>query len=129
MIDDRTGSTTPVPWHVATVGWSPPENQLGWASFLGVAPGGAGVPVAAVPARLDDLAGLPPTWIGVGAVDLFASEDMDYARRLALANVPTELLVVPGGFHGFDRIAADTVLAQGFTASKLAALRRAFANG
>jgi acetyl esterase/lipase len=129
MIDDRTGSTTAVPWHIATVGWSPPENRLGWQSFLGMEPGRAEVPLGAVPARLQNLAGLPPTWIGVGAVDLFAAEDMDYARRLALANVPVELLVTPGGFHGFDRIAAETVLAQGFTASKLAALRRAFANG
>ena len=39
MIDDRTGSSTPVPSHIATVGWSPPENVLGWQSFLGMAPG------------------------------------------------------------------------------------------
>jgi acetyl esterase/lipase len=65
----------------------------------------------------------------VGAVDLFASEDIDYARRLALAGVPTELLVTPGGFHGFDQIAAETGLARTFTRSKLDALRRAFALG
>ena len=126
MLDDRTGSTAPIAPHIATVGWSPPENRLGWESFLGVEPGGPNVPVAAVPARLDNLAGLPPAWIGVGGVDLFASEDMEYARRLTLANVPTELLVIPGGFHGFDRIAADTSLARDFTRSKLEALRRAF---
>lgn len=129
MIDDRTGSTVASPWHVATVGWSAPENRLGWASFLGLEPGSSAVPPEAAPARLLELSGLPPAWIGVGSVDLFAAEDMDYARRLSLANVPVELLVTPGGFHGFDRIAAETALAQGFTASKLAALRRAFANG
>ncbi|HTM96968.1 MAG TPA: alpha/beta hydrolase [Croceibacterium sp.] len=126
MLDDRTGSAGSIPPHIATVGWSPPENRLGWASFLGVEPGGPDVPVAAVPARLDNLAGLPPAWIGVGGVDLFASEDIEYARRLTLANVPTELLVVPGGFHGFDRVASDTSLARDFTRSKLDALRRAF---
>ena len=129
MIDDRTGSTASVPLHVATVGWSPPENRLGWQSFLGMAPGSPQVPVAVVPSRLSDLAGLPAAWIGVGAVDLFAAEDIDYARRLVLADVPTELLVTPGAFHGFDRVAPDTALAEAFTASKLAALRRAFANG
>jgi len=128
MLDDRTGSTNPVPWHIATVGWSPPENRVGWESFLGVPPGGADVPVAAVPARLGDLAGLAPAWIGVGGVDLFADEDMEYARRLTKANVPTELLVIPGGFHGFDRIAPETSLAQSFTSSKLNALRRAFSS-
>lgn len=129
MIDDRTGSTTPVPWHVATVGWSAPENRLGWASFLGLEPGSSAVPPQAAPARLLELAGLPPAWIGVGSVDLFAAEDMDYARRLSLDNVPVELLVTPGGFHGFDRIAEETRLARTFTQSKLAALTRAFAQG
>jgi acetyl esterase/lipase len=129
MLDDRTGSTMPVPWHIATVGWSPPENRVGWESFLGVSPGGADVPVAAVPARLDDLSGLAPAWIGVGGVDLFADEDMEYARRLTKANVPTQLLVIPGGFHGFDRMAPETSLAQAFTLSKLDALRRAFGAG
>ncbi len=128
MLDDRTGSTRRVPWYIATVGWSPPENRLGWASFLGMEPGTPDVPVAAVPARQENLSGLAPAWIGVGGADLFASEDMEYARRLTMANVPTELLVIPGGFHGFDRAAADSSLAQAFTAAKLAALRRAFGN-
>jgi len=126
MLDDRTGSTAAVPPHIATVGWSPPENRLGWESFLGVEPGGPMVPAAAVPARRDDLAGLPPAWIGVGGVDLFVSEDIEYARRLTLADVPTELLVIPGGFHGFDRVAPTTTLAHQFTRSKLNALRRVF---
>ncbi len=127
MLDDRTGSVGQIPSFIATVGWSPPENRLGWESFLGVEPGGRDVPVAAVLARLEDLSGLPPAWIGVGGVDLFATEDITYARRLTLAEVPTQLLVMPGGFHGFDRVAAETGMAREFTQSKLSALRRAFA--
>lgn len=119
MLDDRTGSSAPVPAHIATVGWSPPENRLGWRSFLGMEPGTPQVPPAAVPARVDDLAGLAPAWIGVGGVDLFAAEDMEYARRLTLAGVPTELLVLPGGYHGFDRVAPDTSLAATFTQPSL----------
>lgn len=126
MLDDRTGSVGKVPPFVATVGWSAGENRLGWESFLGVEPGGPNIPAAAVPARLEDVSGLPPAWIGVGGVDLFAAEDITYARRLTLANVPTELLVMPGGFHGFDRVAASTSLAREFTQSKLSALRRVF---
>lgn len=126
MLDDRTGTTAAVPAHIATVGWSPPENHLGWASFLGAEPGGPVVPLEAVPARREDLAGLAPAWIGVGGVDLFVNEDIEYARRLTLAGVPTELLVVPGGFHGFDRIAPETLPAQRFNQSKLEAIRRAF---
>jgi len=126
MLDDRTGSAVAMPHHVATVGWTAAENRLGWDSFLGVRAGGEGVPAEAVPARYENLAGLAPAWIGVGGVDLFVSEDIEYARRLTLADVPTELLVIPGAFHGFDRMAPTTSLAQRFTRSKIAALRRAF---
>ena len=33
-------------------------------------------------------AGLPPAWIGVGDLDLFFEEDLEYARRLEAAGVP-----------------------------------------
>jgi acetyl esterase/lipase len=84
------------------------------------------VPVAAVPSRNPNLAGLPPAWIGVGGIDLFVDEDIEYARRLVDAAVPTELLVVPGAFHGFDGIAADSKVAKRFSESRVNALRRAF---
>jgi acetyl esterase/lipase len=41
----------------------------------------------AVPARATKLAALPRTFIGVGAVDLFVDEDVEYARRLINAGV------------------------------------------
>ena len=126
MLDDRTGSTVKMPGRIGTLGWNAEANVFGWRSFLGMAPGGAGVPSAGVPARVRNLAGLPPAFIGVGGIDLFVSEDVDYARRLNEVGVPTELLVVPGAYHGFDIIAADTTPAQRFTKAKLNALRRAF---
>jgi acetyl esterase/lipase len=127
MLDDRTGSSRQLPPAFGSVGWTPGNNRFAWRSFLGREPGDRTVPSAAVPARRHDLAGLPPTFIGVGGIDLFASEDIDFARRLLEAGVPTELLVVPGAFHGFDRMAPDTGIAQRFTAAKIAALARAFA--
>ncbi|WP_442680012.1 alpha/beta hydrolase [Sphingomonas sp. ASY06-1R] len=126
MLDDRTGSgVVPPPW-IAAIGWNAGANRFGWQSFLGLTPGGSNVPAAAVPARRRDLSGLPPTFIGVGGIDLFVSEDIDYARRLTEANVPTELIVVPGAFHGFDRAGAETRVAQRFNKAKYNALRRAF---
>jgi acetyl esterase/lipase len=127
MLDDRTGSTREVPSPIGTLLWTASANQFGWRSFLGQEPGGASVPPAAVPARVDDLSGLPPAWIGVGSIDLFVDEDIEYARRLIAAGVLTELLVVPGAFHGFDGFAADTSVAKRFTAAKVDALRRALA--
>jgi triacylglycerol lipase len=55
-----------------------------------------------VPARAADLTSLPPACIIVGALDLFAEESIDYARRLIRAGVSTELHVIAGAFHGFQ---------------------------
>jgi acetyl esterase/lipase len=102
MLDDRTGSTVFPPPHQGAFLWRPQDNRLGWTSFLGTAAGSARVPAGAVPARVDDLRGLPPTFIGVGALDLFAEENVIYANRMMAAGVPTELYVAPGAYHGFD---------------------------
>jgi acetyl esterase/lipase len=53
---------------------------------------------------------------------------MEYARRLVHAGVATELLVVPGAFHGFDLVAPDAEVSKQFSASWKSALRKAFAN-
>lgn len=127
MLDDRTGGAVKVPAHIATLGWRAPENQYGWRAFLGQAPGTATVPARAVPARTPSLAGLPPAFIQVGGVDLFVSEDIDYARRLNEAGVPTELQVIPAAFHGFDQLAPDSPQARQFRQARVEALRRAFA--
>ncbi|BBD98381.1 alpha/beta hydrolase [Sphingobium amiense] len=126
MLDDRTGSSRAVPPHVGTLIWTPQCNRLGWEALLGEPPGTDSVLRAGVPARTADLAGLPPAWIGVGAVDLFVDEDIDYARRLIDAAVPTELLVVPGAFHGFDLLVPDSPPARQLQQARLNALRRAF---
>ena len=56
----------------------------------------------AAPARREDLAGLPPAWIGVGDLDLFHDEDLDYARRLREAGVRCRPRVEPGMYHGAE---------------------------
>jgi acetyl esterase/lipase len=127
MLDDRTGGAVKMPAHIATVGWSAEQNQLGWKAFLGQEPGTDSVPTVAIPARAASLAGLPPAFIAVGGVDLFVSEDIEYARRLNEAGVPTELLVVPEAYHGFDAMAPESPQAQQFNKARIEALRRAFA--
>jgi acetyl esterase/lipase len=126
MLDDRAGSTRTLPPHIGAFVWTPEFNRLGWTALLGVPAGSDDVPAGAVPARVADLAGLPPAWIGVGALDLFVEEDIDYARRLILAGVPSELLVVPGAFHGFDAFAADAPISRAFRLAQYDALARAF---
>lgn len=123
MIDDRTCLDDTHP-HVGRFIWTPVSNRFGWASLLGHEPGGEGVSPYAAAARAEDLAGLPPTFIATGALDLFLEEDLDYARRLMRAGVPTELHVWPGAFHGFD-IHPTAAIAAAARDSRLAALRRA----
>lgn len=123
MLDDRTGSTRPVPPHVGKIIWTPQRNRFGWESFLGTRPGGRSVS-GGVPARVANLAGLPPAWIGVGSIDLFHDEDVDYAQRLNDAGVPTELIVVPGAFHGFDNPLFAASISRWFVAARIDALRR-----
>ncbi len=125
MLDDRTGSTRTPPKHIGTLVWTAGANQFGWRSFLGLEPGRARAPAAAVPARVENLRGLAPAFIGVGSLDLFADEDLEYARRLVAAGVPTEFHLVPGAFHAFDSVEAATV-SRRYNSAKLDALRRAF---
>ena len=125
MLDDRTGATADPHPYCGEFVWTPANNRFGWRALLGVEPGGPDVPAEAVPARVADLAGLPPAFILVGSIDLFLEEDMEYARRLARAGVPTELHVIPGGFHGFGVAGPDAPLVR--TASRLT--REALARG
>lgn len=125
MLDDRTGSSVAVPPHIGTLIWTPAQNRKGWTAFLGHPPGGRTAAKGAVPARAVDLSRLPPSFIAVGSIDLFADEDIDFARRLVRADVPTELLVVPGAFHGFQLAAPRAAVSRQFSEAFEAALGRA----
>jgi acetyl esterase/lipase len=109
--------------------WNASANRLAWSSLLGVPAGSSRVPAAAVPAPLASVSGLPPAWIGVGSIDLFVEEDMEYARGLVHVGVSTELLVVRGAFHGFDPLVPDAEASKQFSASWKSALRKAFTTG
>jgi acetyl esterase/lipase len=126
MLDDRTGSSRQPPPYIGTFIWTADYNRRGWKAFLGTEPGGPRAPAGAVPARVDNLAGLPPAWIGTGSIDLFVNEDIEYARRLVDAGVRTDLLVVAGAYHGFDGLVPNASVSKSFTLSRYNALARAF---
>ena len=108
MLDDR--QQTPSSREDDLAVWSRGSNTFGWKSYLGDLYGRDDVPATAAPARAPDLAGLPPALVSVGAVDGFRDEDIEYARRLNQAGVPTELHVYPGACHGFTSLARDAAV-------------------
>jgi acetyl esterase/lipase len=105
--------------------WTRYSNLMGWRCYLGCEPGSKDISCYASAARAENLAGLPPAYIAVGAIDLFAREDMEYARRLIAAGVPTELHVYPGGPHAFDMLVPTADISKRFTADIHRALKQA----
>lgn len=123
MLDDRTVLREEIS-HRDLLTWTPESNHLGWESYLQQPAGAEKVPPYAVPSRREDLAGLPPAWIGVGTLDLFYEEDLAYAGRLKQYGVECELVVVPGAFHGFDTRSFEIPVIHEFRRSQIEALRK-----
>ena len=123
MLDDRTCLGEQHPYTGEYI-WTPHNNAFGWRALLGVEPGSDGVSPYAAPARAESLAGLPPTFITTGSLDLFLEEDLEYARRLIRDGVPCELHVYPGGFHAFD-VAPGAAISAASRRDTREALRRA----
>lgn len=123
MLDDRAGSVS-ARTNTGFGAWSREATLQSWAAYLGDDAGTDRVPAYAAPARADDLAGLPPTYVDVGDLDPFRDEAVDLVRGLAAAGVPVELHVYPGGIHGGESLAPDAELTRRVRDQRLAALRR-----
>jgi acetyl esterase/lipase len=124
MIDDRTCIRDEPHPYTGEFVWTRSSNRFGWTALLGQEPGGPDVPPYAAAARVENLSGLPPAFISVGALDLFLDENVDYALRLTRAGVPAELHVYPGAYHGFQAAVTSRVVLDA-DRDALAALRRA----
>lgn len=121
MLDDRTVLRGELDDH-NSITWDQKSNRFGWESYLGQACGATHAANYAVPARRNDLRGLPPAWIGVGSLDLFYDENVAYAQRLRASGVMCDLEVVTGAFHGFDAIGASATVIEDFKKAQLVAL-------
>jgi acetyl esterase/lipase len=123
MIDDRAALRDDVAGRGEFV-WTPRDNLFGWTAYLGRPPRLSDAPPYASPARRQDLSGLAPAWIGVGGRDLFHDEAVDYAQRLTACGVATELVDVPGMYHGADGLAGKHPTMQAFRRSAEQHLRK-----
>ena len=109
MLDDRLQTES---GRAGAPLWGPETNQYGWRAYLGAyRSNDDDVPAYAVPARARDLTGLPPAFVTVGNLDGLLDEDLDYARRLIAAGVPTDVHVFADGPHAFDSMLPNTAIA------------------
>lgn len=123
MLDDRTAARRELDV-IRHKLWNNQSNRAGWSHYLGHPAGEPEERKHAVPARRDDLAGLPQAWIGIGDADLFLEESQDYRARLEAAGTPCDFYTAPGGFHGFEGLAPDAQVVRDLYASNFAFLRR-----
>ena len=105
--------------------WNRDVSLKAWKMYLGDEHGTDSVSPYAAAARATDLGGLPPAYVCVGTQDLFRDEAIDYAQRLMAAGVPTELLVVPGMFHGAETFNPAAAVSQRLRMGYMDALKRA----
>lgn len=103
MLDFQTGTGGEA--QDTRLGWTSSNNQFGWRALLG----DQGLPVGAQlghysPTHALNFEGLPPTWIGVGSIDLFLDENIDFAAALARAGNDVTLCTYKGAPHGFQII-------------------------
>jgi acetyl esterase len=102
--------------------WNREANAIAWSAYRGGCRDD--VPALAAPARAENLSGLPPCYICVGDLDLFLDEDVAYARALMAADVPVELHVYPGAFHGSPGIVPLADLSRRWAADEMASMAR-----
>lgn len=123
MLDHRTGGGE-CRHNNTTTGefiWTRASNRFGWGALKGDYEPVDHRKGWFSPSLAEDLAGLPPTWIGTGSLDLFYDEDLDYARRLVAAGVAVELHSYPGAIHAFNAVAGSR-LAQAFNRDLMSAI-------
>lgn len=125
MFDDRM--TTPsINQFVSEGTWTRGSNVTAWNAILAGKAGRDDVSHLAAVSRATDLAGLPPAFVSVGSAEGFRDEDVDFAKKLWVAGVQTELHVWPGAYHCFDSIVPDAAVSKASIAAKTAWVRKMF---
>lgn len=109
MLDDRNETVSCQQYATGPM-YNSTFNKFAWSCLLGERAGGDNVSYYEAPARAEDLAGLPPTFLDVASADPFRDEVVGFASKLWAGGIATELHVWPGGPHGYDRIAPSAAI-------------------
>ncbi|KAJ5168526.1 uncharacterized protein N7482_004120 [Penicillium canariense] len=110
MLDDR--NTAPYPALQDLVMWPTESSIVAWSAYLGAEFGTDSVSPYAAPARAASVEGLPPTYLEIGNLDIFRDEVLEFASRIAAANIELEIHMYPGLPHGYDMFAPVSTAAQ-----------------
>lgn len=124
MLDDRNESASS--HQIRDLGaWDRDENIEAWKLLLDDHAGAKDISAYAAPARAESLAGLPPTFIDVGDLDVLRDEGVEFATRLMQSGVPVDLRVYAGAVHGSEFWAPESALAKRIVDARMAALNHA----
>lgn len=127
-IDDRL-MTESMRRYLDTPGFTRGDAEISWRLYLGdIAPGSDAVPAYAAPARAESFRGLPPTYLALMEFDPLRDEGLELARRLLADEVPLELHLFPGTFHGSSALHYAEV-SRREAAEEIAVLRRRLLGG
>ena len=108
MLDYRTGGEEDIynNEYAGEFVWTKENNIFGWGQLIAGQEKALGaeemIYFSPAVATVEQLKGLPQTFMIVGSLDLFCDEDMDYAQKLIEAGVFTELHVEPGVPHAYE---------------------------
>jgi len=108
MLDYRTGGKEDI-YNNQFAGdfiWTKENNVFGWGKLIAgqenKLPDEEMIYFSPATATVEQLKGLPQTFMIVGSLDLFCDEDIDYAKKLMQAGIYTELHVEPGVPHAYE---------------------------
>ncbi len=123
MLDDRTAANEELDLINHRV-WNNKSNRFGWSTYLGHEVGATTVGKYAVPARREDLGGLPRAWVSIGDIDLFYAECCNYVERLRANKVDCQFYVASMAPHGFENVAPDSSPAKALFADNFGFIRK-----
>lgn len=123
MLDDRN-ETVSARQYDGIGAWDRNNNDTAWTAIAGADRFTDRVSPYTAPARANDLAGLAPAYIEVGAAETFRDEAVDYASRIWATGGQAELHVWGGGYHGFHGFSPDAVVSVAANAARDSWLRR-----
>ncbi|MFD8770499.1 alpha/beta hydrolase [Microbacterium oxydans] len=123
MLDDRNDTVSSRQYD-GFGAWDRHNNDTAWNAITGSDRGTDRVSPYTSPARADDLSGLAPAFIEVGAAETFRDEAVDYALRIWATGGRAELHVWAGGYHGFSGFSPEAEVSRAAVAARDSWLRR-----